>query len=230
MALAFDAASTAKISNNATTITWSHTCTGSELGLLVGVSYRNDVAQTITGVTYNGVAMTSVGTIANGGTVAVDIWKLSAPASGAHNVVVTFSANVGRAVTGAVSFTGAHQTTASLTGTFASATGTSTAPSVAVTSAAGEIVLDTVGINSSTVDATVGAGQTSLWNDVTANGGADKEGAGSTEAGAASVTMSWTTGSSHVWAIGGVSVVPAVAAAASTAKNLLLLGVGGGGG
>ena len=69
---------------------------------------------------------------------------------------------------------------------------------MAVTSAAGEIVIDTV-YNSGTA-LTVGAGQTQRWN--LAPGG---EGAGSTEPGASTVTMSWSqpTGS---WVIGGVSV------------------------
>ena len=87
----------------------------------------------------------------------------------------------------------------------ASATGSSTAPSVAVTSASGNMVVDVVanGSNITSSDKT----QRWLKNVNTSNGGGN--GAQSTAVGAASVTMSYTV-TSDWWAIIGVDVNAAV--------------------
>ena len=201
MAIAFDAASSSG-GAAVTSVTWSHTTSGANRALIVGVSFWNGSTQSISGVTYAGTAMTNVGGATDLSNDRAQQWALSNPTTGANNVVVSFSAAVD-AVCGAVSFTGAHQTTASLTGTQATATGTSTAPSVNVTSATGEIVIDTLAQFAQTD--TVGAGQTQRWN---ATFGSE-DGAGSTEAGAATVTMSWTLGASADWALVGVGVKPA---------------------
>ena len=75
-----------------------------------------------------------------------------------------------------------------------------TALSVPVSSATGQLVVDTVGIRqtpSGDATLTVGAGQTQRYNLASGTGGNDNVvGAGSEEAGAASVTMSWTAASS----------------------------------
>lgn len=89
--LAFDAVSAAKDnSGGVTSLTWSHTCTGSNRILLVGGSVTSGTARTVTGITYNGVAMTSIGTT-TAGTVYGFLYYLIAPATGANNVVVTIS-------------------------------------------------------------------------------------------------------------------------------------------
>ncbi len=97
--------------------TFSHTCTGSNLILFVGV--RTDVA--VTGVTYAGVAMTKLNEISNGGIAS--FWYLINPSTGANNVVVT-GAGAGYQQCAAVSYTGVKQSSfpdasnsATLTGT-----------------------------------------------------------------------------------------------------------------
>ena len=199
MALAFDATSNST-GGSVTSVTWSHTTSGADRALIVGVSFWNGSTESITGVTYAGTAMTSIGSALSPNNERAQQWKLSNPATGANNVVVSFSSVVDAAC-GAVSFTGARQTTASLTGTQATATGTSTAPSVNVSSAPGEIVVDTLSSDVGDPD-TVGAGQTERWN----ASSPEADGAGSTEAGAATVTMSWTLGASVPWALVGVGV------------------------
>ena len=58
--IAFDATANGQDSNVAS-LTWSHTCTGSDLVLIVGVSTRGGDGDAVpTGVTYNGVAMTLI--------------------------------------------------------------------------------------------------------------------------------------------------------------------------
>lgn len=88
MAIAFDASSS-KIGGNASSSTFAHTCTGSNLVLVVGV--QADSAADPTGITYNSVAMTKATSILNSG-IESSIWYLASPATGANNIVVTFAA------------------------------------------------------------------------------------------------------------------------------------------
>lgn len=205
MPVAVDA-STSATGNGLTSLSWSHTVgTGANRAIIVGVVITFPSGVTISGVTYGGTALTRIGTrtLAAGWAI-VELWRLVNPPSGAANVVVTPSAATDIAA-GAVSMTGVHQTTPA--GTFASAEGLSTEPSVAVSGAANDLVIDVLLFDSSTVVPTVGAGQTSRW---TQNYGANAS--GSTEAGAASVTMSWTASSAADWMIGGVAIKEAPAA------------------
>mgnify|MGYP001561318198 CR=1 FL=1 len=198
----FDAAATGTAAN-AASLTFAHTvgAGGTNRVLIVGVSIDN---RTVTGVTYAGVAMTSVGSVANGAQIS-HLWRLVNPATGANDVAITLSGGGTDIVGCAISVTGAHQT--SPVGTFASATGTSTAVTVNVTSAADELVVDMASVDAGAL--TVGAGQDSRCN---ATAG-DNQGGGSTEAGAGTVTMSWTSTVSSAWATGGVSVKVAAAGA-----------------
>ncbi len=196
----------------ASPITWSHTCTGSNLVLFVGIAVgrpnATDANITIGAVTYNGVAMTLVPNSlvhSNNQTAGYAVlYYLVNPATGAHTVSVSFTDTLPSATDalelGSISFTGVDQNTPFTN--LASSTGASTAPSVAVTSASGNMVLDVVangsGISSS--------GKTNRWlkNVNTSSGGGN--GAQSTAAGAASVTMSYTV-TSDWWAVVGVNVV-----------------------
>lgn len=67
-------------------LTFSHTCTGTGLILSVGVVHNGTT--TISGITYNGVAMTQINNQRSGDTDN-DLWYLLNPATGVHNVVVT---------------------------------------------------------------------------------------------------------------------------------------------
>jgi hypothetical protein len=197
----------------ATSLTWSHAvASGSNTALFVGISIESGGGSS-TGVTYGGTAMTLVGRSA--GTHVVEIWRLLAPTVGTANIVASFNGTI-QVVGGAAAFDGVNQTTP--TGTFVGAGGTSTTPSVAVGSAAGELVIDVLYGNDGPT-ATVGSGQTAQWNLATGSGNGKARGGGSTEAGAASVTMSWTLSSSLEWRIGGVSIKPA-ANSAPSATNL----------
>jgi hypothetical protein len=80
MAIAFDVA--AQGASN-----WSHTCTGSNLLLVVTVFSAGD---TVTAVTYNGVAMTLIAKVGEGGSTLFSYtYYLIAPAVGSHTVAVT---------------------------------------------------------------------------------------------------------------------------------------------
>lgn len=108
MAIAFDAATDGGKVNPGTSLTFSHTCTGS-LGLLV-VGFSGDNfggADDVSSVTYNSVAMTLAAKItsATGGDRISYIYYLLGPATGAHNVVITCSSSH-LIQGGAVSYTG----------------------------------------------------------------------------------------------------------------------------
>lgn len=189
-------------SNGAGPFTWAHTCSGTDRLLRVTTSHF-DSSDTIDSITYNGVALTAVpGGSTNNGQYYVTAYYLIAPDTGTHDIVVTVTGSVFDFGAGAISYTDAHQTTP--LGTAVTATGTSTTPSVTVSSAADELVDDgLVIIHGGTLS--VGAGQTQRWNAIA--GGFIKY-AGSTEGGAASTTMSWSNSSSQTWAIVAVPIKP----------------------
>lgn len=218
MALAFDAVTSGQ-ANGGGPFTFSHTTSGSNRVLVVGFVIYAGGSFTVTGITYNGVAMTAIPSSAITGTYAVGLYGLIAPASGANTVSISVSGNVEIGF-GAMSFTGADQTTPF--GTANTATGTSTTPSVTVSSASGEIVVDTGQIfHSGTLS--VGGGQTSRWSSISTGGWVKHF--GSTEPGDTSVTMSWSNTTSQDWALSAVPVKP-VSAAGTTIRQLCLTGVG----
>lgn len=90
-------------------MTWSHTCTGSNLILIAG--FWAESSNTISGVTYNGVSMTQA-TLSGltSGNNRVYLFYLVNPTTGANNIVATY-ANSGNLKYGiAESYTGAKQT------------------------------------------------------------------------------------------------------------------------
>ncbi len=107
MAIGFDVVTDGS-NATATSLTWSHTVTGSNPILYVDVI--GDLAtDAVTGVTYNSVAMTLVAKSASfGSTRWVYLYGLYAPATGAHNVVVSAGASVFLAGH-SISYTGAAQ-------------------------------------------------------------------------------------------------------------------------
>lgn len=202
---AFNAASTAFA--DATSVSWSHTVSGSDRLLIMGISTSDQAS--VTGMTYAGTSLTNILATLTSVNVRVQSRSLVAPATGTNTATITI--DIDRRITGrAHSYTGVHQTTP--LGTVATATGTSTAPSVAVSGTTDDLVEDEMGWNSEELGTTasVGPGQTQRTNN---NDSPEERGASSTEPGAASVTMSWTLSASRNWAIIGVAVKPSVVAA-----------------
>ncbi len=185
-------------------ITVSHPTSGTNRLMLVGISAYGSSLPVVSGVTYNGVALSLVGSQQQGNYTKIWVYKLVAPDTGTHDAVVSFStAPTEGCVVGVETFTGVDQTTP--LGTFASASaGSGDTATVDVSSATGELVFDTLWTYSECT-ATVGAGQTQRWNTTSSH----TVGAGSTEPGASTVTMSWTLSSSiYWWIIGAVPIKP----------------------
>ncbi len=192
--------------NEATNLAWSHTVGGGEdRVLVVGVSSHSNTA--VSGVTYGGTAMDPVVTQVGGGNLTrASLFILRGPPPGPAQVVVTLSGSED-VVGGAVSFTGVDQGTP--VGGAASAKGTGATASVAIGSAAGEVVVDAVAARGSAVSVFAGGGQAQQWNIGTGTLGSNIIGGGSTEPGAASVTMSWALTVGRSWAVAAASLRPA---------------------
>lgn len=181
---------------NGTTLTYAYTLAADADCLVVGVGLsETSVIGTVTGVTYNGVAMTQVETDADAGTFTrVYLFVLVAPAVNAsHNIVVSTTGTVDHIGSGAQGFVGVNQ--ASPVSSHNKNHGNGATASVVVTSASGEWTMDTV----SSPLGPASPNQTQLWitNSSIGTGGSDA-------AGAASVTFQWTM--TDVWAHVGLSL------------------------
>jgi len=180
---AFDATSNGTGTDD---FSFNHTtgCTNCEMVVITCVSTGGGTS--VSGVTYNSVALTEIapsgGVFIN--TIRGQMWRLDAPASGTHSVAVAVTAaNIASAA--AVTYSNVNQS--SPVGTPQTGSGTSSVPSISVTSAAGELVVDGV-CTSDNITLAVGAGQTKRGGLATASASNGM----SEETGAASVTMSWT--------------------------------------
>lgn len=209
MAVTFDAVgpSSAGTSINSTTLSWSHTCSGTERLLTVGVAVSGGITTNSITATYNSVSMTSAGRVFsnNQNDGWVELFYLVAPATGSNTVLVT--CDVTRTlIGGSVSFNGVDQSTPVDTAVTGFDDGTP-APSLTVSSATGDMVVDAVctgtGVTSSS--------QTNRWlknvEAITAAGNA----AQSTADGAASVNMAYTI-STDWWGMIAMNINQAVAA------------------
>lgn len=111
MAIAVDATSSTSASGSP--ITLSHTCTGSNLLLIVGTRSDDESTNPITGVTYNGVAMTQLPTHSpkayDSGSGRLTLWYLFAPATGANTISIATSPATSGMQVYAASYTGVAQ-------------------------------------------------------------------------------------------------------------------------
>jgi len=106
MSLAYDAKSGIQ-AGSSTSLTVSHTCTGSNLVLWAGLFLGS--GDNVTGITYSGVSMTQAIKLNTNGTSWIYLYYLAAPASGANNLIASFTTDANPSLHG-VSFTGASQT------------------------------------------------------------------------------------------------------------------------
>ena len=219
--LAVDGAASTGTTAGGSSMTISHTTSGTDRLMLVGVSFGLGAGESVSEVRYNGVLLNFEGAINGPGNDSrIEIWSKVAPDTGMHNVVVTLSAGTHDGATaGVMTFTGVNQATP--LGTFASSSGFSANPSTTVSSAADQLVFGVVaGDDTTNRDLIPGAGQSPERWDLYAN---SANGGGSTEAGAASVVTSWTwSGGSDDWAIGGISIKPAASCGGTAAVTSAL--------
>jgi len=186
MAAAFDQVDALNL-GSVTSASWTHTPVGTPT--LVIVSLMSAATGAVTTATYGGQNLTeATGSPAGGGSVpTVHMWYLASPPAGAQTVSLIWTTAT-RAVRCSMTYTG---TTGTHVGTVVSTTGTNIASiSVDVTSSASGMVMDAAAIHND-ASITVGADQTQRHN-VNYGASGEHSGGGSTEPGAATVTMSWT--------------------------------------
>lgn len=197
MAIAVDSTGSATPSSaSSSTRTVSFTNTAGTF-LVVGIARFRNV--TTNSVTYNGVSMTKAVESIESSANRCELWYLANPATGANNIVVTFSTTTDDGlVIGSISFTGVDN--ASPIGTTANqvAGTTSNSPSIAITTANNNsYIVDCLYRNASTETAT--APQTEVWGREDTYG--TQGGAGSYKSfpTAGATTMGWSLGSSVLW-------------------------------
>jgi len=191
--LAFDAPSNIQ-TNSVTSVTLSHTCTGSNLVLLVAITIIG--GGSCTGVTYNGVSMTQADTKNNVGASIQDyVFILAGPAAGTHDIIASFSGTGASILSvGGISLTGAD---ASPLGVTSSANFTSSAsPSKAITTGtANSWILGYASWNSNGgLPISSGTNQTTRWNVNDATDGMAANNSTQTTTTAGSYTSSWANG------------------------------------
>lgn len=114
MAIAYDSFATAQ-TDGTTTLSWSHTCTGTGLLLFVGVAGTNSSELSGGSVKYGSKTMTQIGFVysdnnSGDGVGGIALYGLIAPATGANTVTVTLN-NANEMTCGSVSYSGCDQVT-----------------------------------------------------------------------------------------------------------------------
>jgi len=186
-------------------ITGPNVGTGPDRALIVGIAQGNS-AVVLTSVTWDqggtNQAMTRIGQVSNSADVRVEMWRRVAPTSGANTLRIVSPSPVA-VVVGIMSYFGVDQTTPN--DSAATNTGNGGTPSVNVPSASGDLVVDSLGWKEfGAGTGSAGAGQTERYE----TSASDERIAGSEEAGAATVTMSWSVTGVQEWATIGVSLNP----------------------
>ena len=204
MSIAIDTTSAGTKGAGVNSISWTHTVSASLSNsiLTVQATTAKNPINSISTVAWNGSTTgwsKTVNSVAatqsdsDGGLLALaEFWYLLAPAAGTFTVLVTPTAGATEMTGGSASFSGVAQSS-----TFNAASPQKNArtgsinPTTTVTSATGEMCIDSVCLELVNIPtAVVGAGQTQITNQN--NGNFTSMGLGSYEAGAATVVMDWT--------------------------------------
>ncbi len=211
MALAFDAVSNGSVSVAVTSLSWSHTCGGSDRVLFVSAGWGG-TGSSVSGVTYNAVSMSALWGLGDtAGATSVSGHILGNPASGSNTVQVSFTGSVDCAAS-AQSWTGADTASPNRTPVTAQDTGSPANTTVTVANAqSGDVCVDSHSVFANAT--TVGAGQTSRYEADNVAGNGFSYGS-SSEPATGSTVMSWTHAGTY-WAIGACAIKPASAAPTS---------------
>lgn len=216
MAVAFDAVGPSAAGAgalNANSLTWAHTCGGSANAIIAGCAMgQGPDTPTIT-ATYAGTAMTAGTAIhSNGGTAGYErVFTLMSPTTGANNVVVTVAGGPAESLaggsvsaTGAGSFKAQHSAVSAGNGTSATATSSG--------SASGGLIVAFCCTGTGVTSATAPSTSRFIKNNTGTSAAGNTGGATSPSTGS-NVTTAWTVDSDW-WAVVGVEILQAAAAAA----------------
>ena len=166
----------------------------------------------VTTLTVGGAGCTNKWALNGPAWVRSEGWEKVGPGTGAQTVAVTYTGTCDQVCAGAISYTDVDPTTPSHNVTTGSGSGAN--PSITVTSASGEVVIS--GVSSDDGPGLTISTGTERWKVL--NVGSDTAYGESTDAGAASVTMTWTA-SANNWAMGGLSIYATGAAPGSANRR-----------
>lgn len=204
-AVAFDAASNSGYQTLAASYSWRHICNGSHRFLSVDIALLS-AGQTVTGITYDGIAMSLIVARSTVSAVGrVECWGLIHPAVGNNLIEVTLSGAIASAGV-AVSRTGVHQYNplAGPNSNQATNAGSATDATVSIASDADQCVIHAA---LATDDGDVTAGQTGR-NEVNGAGGSGaNEDFGPQSPGTKTMSFS-DMGVVATWAIAGYALRP----------------------
>lgn len=217
--IAFDASSVS--SRAATPVSWNHTCTGSNLYLLVGV-YLISGNGTTASVTYNGVSMTQLVTDGTSN-FEVFIFGLANPATGTHSIQVSSNQVGGTILAIGASYTGAAQTGQpdSFGSHFVNTVGTITASSTVV-AANCWVASFACEDGGTTVSASTGVAIVRKQDGSDLVNWGDSNGTVAT----GSYSTTWTQNANASFSNLQVSIAPVASVSAEPTDRIVLLGVG----
>lgn len=202
--VAFDAATSANEASGDGVLSLSHTASGTNRAAFIGAGSSGGAAQPSTSATYAGNSatekwdVTPIGSFGNAGYVIAGDGSVPTGAQTVSNTLAGSRDEHGLAV---VSFTGVDSGTP--TGTAVTASGSSNAPSVTVSSpAADSMVVDFAYVNS--FNPSVGANQTERTK--TGPIGGWTYAAASTQAGSDGGVMSWSLAGTETWTVGAIEM------------------------
>jgi len=176
---------------------------GTSADRLMLVATTTIVGSEVTSMTWDAAganqAFAKVASVAISADTQIELWKLVAPASVTGGIIDIAYAGGSHKAAIARSYYGVDQTTPH--DTAQTATGLAgTDPGGTIASAAGDLVVDVIGTDGGAFAPVAGAGQTLVATVESASGGFGRLTAASEEAGATSVTMSWShTGTDRDW-------------------------------
>jgi len=192
----FDAQSNSGVEVSATTKSWSHTVSGSNRLLLLGVvtELSRTVTATWTAAGQAAQALAHVTSSPQGttGSRYAYLLYLKNPTIGTGTIQVNLSSS-DNLKAGAVSLKEVHQTTTFGTTVFVNTSGT-TVTTGAIASENTGMIVDVVAAASNYGASTPGGGQTAFWDTIAGTG--NPSGSGSYKTGQTSTTMSWSWGTS----------------------------------
>lgn len=223
MAIALDAV-TSPQAVTGTILTFSHTVSGSDRILFVFGHDRSNTSTSVTGITYNGVAMTQINGVRCPTDRFMTLWYLIAPDTGTNDVVVTSSESTNLRFA-AASYTGAKQTGQPDGSDTSTGTSVSTISTDITTVANGSWMIMFIKDNQGAITYTTSTGDTIRFN--TDAGGQAFMDTGGAISPAGSNTMTMNGAGVNIGALAASfspSETPAVVA--NVTSTLLLMGVG----
>ncbi len=199
--IGYDNANSAILTSSANSISWQHTTgTGNDRILLVAVDVFNSggTPTTVSSVTYDGIALTQVGTAlySTNPQVRSYVFRLVNPSSGTKTITANFAAST-LAVGGSVTYTNVNQTNPVQTSNTATGSGSSQSVSLTASGSYSKMLYGHMGSSdNSAYTVNEGTGQTNRWAQIAQKykgRGSDK----SVTSGSSS--MSWTTSKTVSW-------------------------------